>query len=38
MNAVLYLALCGLVRLPGKVLMYQSMAVLAVKLAKAKLK
>lgn len=38
MNAVLYLALSGLVWLPDKVLTYQSMAVLTVKLAKAKLK
>lgn len=38
MNAVLYLDLSGLVQLPDKVLMYQSMAVLTVKLAKANLK
>lgn len=38
MNAVLYLALFGLVQLPDKVLMYQSMAVPIVKLAKTNLK
>lgn len=38
MNALLYLALPGFVQLPDKVLIYQSMAVLTVKLAKANLK
>lgn len=38
MNALFYLALPGLVQLPDKVLIYQSMAVLTAKLVKANLK